>query len=89
VKNKELEILGDSQLVIRQLTGVYKVRSQRTAPLHRRVTSLLEGLKWTAEWIPREENTVADELCNRSYREHWTEKQGHVPPTMRQSGAIE
>jgi ribonuclease HI len=86
---REIEIWGDSQLVIRQLTGEYKVRSPRVAPLNQRANSLLKGFKWTAKWIPREKNAVADALCEKAYREYWMKKYGQVPPTMRQRGAIE
>ena len=87
--DRGLEILGDSQLVIRQLTGEYKVRSPRVTPLYDRAVSLLEAFEWTAKWIPREENTVADELSEKSYREYCMKRYGRVPLTMRQTGAIE
>ena len=87
--DRGLEILGDSQLVIRQLTGEYKVRSPRVTPLYERAVSLLEAFEWTAKWIPREENTVADELSEKAYREYCMKRYGRVPPTMRQTGAIE
>ena len=87
--DKGLEILGDSQLVIRQLTGEYKVRSPRVTPLHELAVSLLQAFEWTAKWIPREENTVADELSEKSYREYCMKRYGRVPLTMRQTGAIE
>jgi ribonuclease HI len=87
--DRGLEILGDSQLVIRQLTGEYKVRSPRMTPLYDRAVSLLEAFEWTATWIPREENTVADELSEKSYGEYCMKRYGRVPPTMRQTGAIE
>jgi ribonuclease HI len=86
---RELEILGDSQLVIRQLTGKYKVRAPRIVPLYEKACTLLEGFDWTAKWIPREENTVADELCLKAYRAYCMKKYGEVPPTMREAGAIE
>ncbi len=86
---RELQILGDSQLVIRQLTGEYKVRSPRVFTFYQTAVSILEGFRWTAKWIPREENTVADELCEKAYREYCVKKFGKVPPTMRQRGAIE
>jgi ribonuclease HI len=86
---RSLEILGDSQLVIRQLTGKYKVRSPRVLTFYQTAVSILEGFRWTAKWIPREENTVADKLCENAYREYCMKKFGRVPPTMRQRGAIE
>lgn len=83
-----LEILGDSQLVIRHLTGEYKVRAPRMMPFYQRALSLLEQFQWMAKWIPREENTIADALSEKAYTEYWMKKTGKVPPTMRQRGAI-
>ncbi len=86
---RAVEVIGDSQLVIRQLTGEYKVRSRRITPFNERSNSLLKEFEWTARWVPREKNTVADGLCEKAYREYWMKKHGRVPPTMRLRGAIE
>jgi len=89
LEDREIEILGDSHLVIRHLTGEYSVRSPRIIPFYEKARSLLEKFNWTARWIPREENNVADELSMKAYREYCTRRYGRVPPTMRQTGAIE
>lgn len=86
--DSSVEILGDSKIVIYHLTGEYKVRSPRLMPLYQKTLSLLEHFRWTAKWIPREENTVADALSEKAYTEYWMKKTGRVPPTMRQRGAI-
>lgn len=83
-----VEILGDSRLVIRQLTGEYKVHSSRLMPFYRKTLSLLQEFQWTAKWIPRDENTIADALSEKAYTEYWMKKTGRVPPTMRQRWAI-
>ena len=87
-KVPKVEILGDSQVVIRHLTGEYKVRSSRLLPFYQKTLSLLEHVQWTAKWIPREENTVADALSEKAYTEYWLKKTGRVPSTMRQRGDI-
>ena len=84
-----LTVYGDSQLVIRQLTKEYRVKSPKIAPLYDRLTRLLEGLDWKAVWIPRERNTLADKLANDFYREYCIQHHGKVLPTMRERGAIE
>ncbi len=89
VNDRELEILGDSRLVIEQVNGHYKVRASRVIPLCKKAASLLEPFKWTARWIPREENTVADELSLKAYRDYCLKNYGRVLPTMRQTGAID
>ena len=89
LKDREVEILGDSRLVIEQLNGRYKVKSPRIIPLHIKASTLLEPFKWTSTWIPREENASADELSLKAYREYCLKRYGRVPSTMRQTGAIE
>ena len=60
-------IRGDSQLVIRQLKGEYKVKSKRILPLYVRATELLNELGGKVEWVPREQNKIADELSRVAY----------------------
>jgi ribonuclease HI len=83
-EDRQIEILGDSQLVIRHLTAEYSVRSHRIIPFYEKARSLLEKFTWTARWIPREENSVADELSREAYKEYCMKNYGKVPPTMRQ-----
>jgi ribonuclease HI len=65
-----LRIRGDSDLVVRQVKGEYKVKSPLLAPLHRRVGELLGAFDDVAvEWIPRERNSEADALTNRALAE--------------------
>lgn len=63
-------VRGDSELVIKQLQGKYKVKSPLLAPLHVRVREL--AMKFGSirfEWVPRENNRGADALTNRAYAE--------------------
>jgi ribonuclease HI len=55
---------GDSQLVLRQLQGIYKVRSPLLAPLYWRTRELLGELPSVRlEWVPRERNVDADRIA--------------------------
>ena len=64
-------VRGDSDLILKQVQGLYKVKSGLLAPLHGRVKELLEKLPAvTFEWIPRERNTDADRLTNLAYAEY-------------------
>lgn len=55
----------DSELVVRQLQGVYKVKHPALRPLHEQAKILLSGFaKVSIEHIPRAENARADELAN-------------------------
>src|SRR4051812_13789804 len=57
----EIELRMDSQLVVRQITGVYKVKNEILKPLHAEVRQFLKALDWHAvAHIPREENHRAD-----------------------------
>jgi ribonuclease HI len=66
----EVEIRGDSQLVINQLSGKYAVRARRLVALHRRAEDLLKRFsKATLKWVPREENEEADRLSRVAFEE--------------------
>jgi ribonuclease HI len=66
----QVTVHGDSQLVIRQLTGEYRVKSERLQSLWREATQLARDLNITFEWVPREQNEHADGLSRRAYHEH-------------------
>lgn len=60
---------GDSQLAIRQMTGRYRVRSDRLRPLWQKAQTLARDLDISFEWVPREQNEHADSLSRREYYE--------------------
>jgi ribonuclease HI len=61
----ELEIVGDSELVARQITGAYRVKNAALKPLHHEVQRALRGLdRWAIRTVPREQNSRADALVN-------------------------
>jgi len=56
---------SDSQLLINQLTGQYRVKTPHLLPLHRRLRQLAAGFdKVTFEHVPRGANVEADRLAN-------------------------
>jgi ribonuclease HI len=61
---KEAILYSDSQLLVKQLNGEYKVKAEKIIPLNRKVKMLLQDLKVTFEWVRREQNKEADELAN-------------------------
>jgi ribonuclease HI len=66
----ELEIIGDSELVARQLTGAYKVKHPSMKPLYEEAVSALRAFeRWGIRTVPRAENARADELVNRALDE--------------------
>ncbi|PTL78492.1 ribonuclease HI family protein [Vitiosangium sp. GDMCC 1.1324] len=67
---KELEVLADSELLIRQLQGRYQVKSPTLRPLYEEAVGLLKQfLRVKLAHVPREENKAADEMSNRAIDE--------------------
>jgi ribonuclease HI len=62
---REIEIVNDSELVARQVTGAYKVKHPAMKPLHQEAISALgEFDRWQIRSVPRAQNADADELVN-------------------------
>jgi ribonuclease HI len=63
----EVEIVNDSELVARQLTGAYKVKHPAMKPLYEQAMAALRGFDgWRVRSVPRAENARADELVNQA-----------------------
>jgi ribonuclease HI len=61
----EVILRADSQLLIRQLEGRYRVKNPKLQELFTKARKLLRALpSYRLEHVPREENTVADALAN-------------------------
>jgi ribonuclease HI len=64
---KKLRILADSELMVKQLTGRYRVKSPHLIPLWRKAVNDLEKFEsWAIAHVPREENHLADKAANRA-----------------------
>jgi ribonuclease HI len=62
---REVEIVNDSELVARQLTGQYKVKHPSMRPLHAQAMAALGQFeRWRIRTVPRADNARADELVN-------------------------
>jgi ribonuclease HI len=69
-KPDRLEVYMDSQLVVEQLAGRYRVKNGDLRPLHARALQLLGGFREAAvQHVPREKNRGADALANRAIDE--------------------
>jgi ribonuclease HI len=65
----QVEIRADSELVIRQLNGRYKIKSAGLKPLYIEATQLLMKFETVSlKHIPRELNAEADQLANDAVR---------------------
>jgi ribonuclease HI len=63
----EVQLIGDSELIVRQVKGSYKVKQEGLKPLHAEVIEALRSLgKWSIRSVPRERNTEADRLVNEA-----------------------
>ncbi len=67
LKVSQIKIKMDSELIVKQLLGQYKVKHENMKPLHAEVKKLLEQFQlWTVEHVRREQNKEADEMVNQA-----------------------
>jgi ribonuclease HI len=63
----EIRVFNDSELVARQLMGVYKVKHPAMQPLHAEASRALRTFtSWSIESVPRSQNADADALVNKA-----------------------
>jgi ribonuclease HI len=64
-----IEIYADSELVVKQINGDYKVKNERMQRLHHKAIGLFSKFNsWSLTHIPRENNSVADKLSKDGMR---------------------
>jgi ribonuclease HI len=62
---KRLRVLSDSQLIVNQMKGLYKVKHPDLRPLHERAKKQAASLEaFTIQYVPREQNREADAAAN-------------------------
>jgi ribonuclease HI len=67
---KELDVLADSELMVKQLNGDYAVKADHLKPLFDEARALLKGFaEIEIRHIPREQNGQADAMSNRAIDE--------------------
>jgi ribonuclease HI len=63
--HKALQVVSDSELLVRQIKGFYKVKNRALRELHGRAKELIAQLEWfSIEHALREHNREADRLAN-------------------------
>jgi ribonuclease HI len=63
----EVEVVSDSELLVRQMTGEYRVRNADLQKLHARAQELAGGFgRCSFRHVRREQNTRADGLANQA-----------------------
>jgi len=66
-KVKDIEIFSDSELLVFQISGIYKVRNKKLIPLYESVKELLNKFNhYNIYHVYREENSVADKLAKEA-----------------------
>ncbi|MCI4368963.1 MAG: ribonuclease HI family protein [Thermoplasmata archaeon] len=71
-------LMGDSQLVVRQMQGEYEVRAEHLRAYHAHLTTLSKEFTETKfAWIPRTQNTRADALSKQAIAEAAPSAQRH------------
>jgi formyltetrahydrofolate-dependent phosphoribosylglycinamide formyltransferase len=64
---EQLTVFSDSELLVRQINGQYKVKSENIRPLFLEAVNLLDGFtSWQVRHITREKNKEADKLVNQA-----------------------
>lgn len=63
----EVEVVNDSELVAKQVNGLYKVKHPDMKPLHAEAKAALSGFaRWSIRSVPRAQNAQADALVNQA-----------------------
>jgi ribonuclease HI len=61
----EVEVIGDSELIAKQVQGLYKVKHAAMRPLYLEAMQALRGFDgWSIRTVPRAQNADADALVN-------------------------
>jgi ribonuclease HI len=64
---EELEVVSDSELMVRQMTGAYRVKNEGLKPLFLKASGLARGIgKVSYRAVRREHNKLADRLVNEA-----------------------
>jgi ribonuclease HI len=67
---KPIRIQSDSQLLVRQLNGEYRVKDEKLKRLFHKATALLRQFEaYRIVYVPREKNKLADRLANKGIDE--------------------
>ncbi len=68
---REVEIVNDSELVAKQLTGAYRVKHPSMKPLYEEAVTALRAFdRWEVRSVPRAQNARADALVNQALDGH-------------------
>jgi len=67
IRAERIVVFSDSELLVKQINGEYKVKSDQIRPLYQQAVRLLDQFKdWSVKHVPREKNKDADGLVNQA-----------------------
>ncbi|MFH1347951.1 MAG: ribonuclease HI family protein [Candidatus Margulisiibacteriota bacterium] len=73
IGEKNIEVFSDSELLVKQINGEYRVKNEGLVPLFHHASSLIKKFKHCRVYhTAREENKLADKLANRGIDEETT-----------------
>jgi ribonuclease HI len=76
LNRERIVVIGDSQLVIRQMFGRWRIKSGCYVELAREAKRLLMQFPHIeGRWVPRARNSTADALSKAALTPHWRERQ--------------
>jgi ribonuclease HI len=65
-----VRLYADSELMVKQVNGIYKVKNEGLKPLHARTKELIARIgRVEVQYIPRAQNKEADALANKAIDE--------------------
>jgi ribonuclease HI len=83
----KVDIKSDSQLIVNQLTGDYKVKAKRIISLYKQVLLLKSKFQdIRIRWVPREKNREADRLTNKAYNKALQENPEYLERAIYEEG---
>ena len=65
-KPKKILIRSDSELIVRQFLGIYKIRDENLKKIFSEIIDELKGIEYKIEHIRREQNKLADKLSKEA-----------------------
>jgi ribonuclease HI len=67
---RSVKLFADSELLVKQVNGLYKVKNEGLKPLHAKVRELIARIgRVEVQYIPRGQNKEADALANKAIDE--------------------
>lgn len=70
---KKIHVRSDSELMVKQINGQYRVKNEGLIPIFNEVKKRLVGFpEWEVRYVPREKNRRADELANQGIDRHFS-----------------